>query len=208
MTADAVDLKSLKGLQEKAITVLISEKDCIYSLLTGYGKPLIYELLPFINHGCLVIAPLYAIIKQQVQKLCGMAMSMQWIGYGYEMARQLLSDRFYAGDKTPQSARVVMFHSSMEKAERHDSFKFTKADCCIRLIISSVVLGMGTDKKHVRSVIHAGPPTTLETYFQEIGRSGRTGTSAQAILYCNNTDLATQHMRNEIKVYCSGERCF
>ncbi|XP_045167567.2 ATP-dependent DNA helicase RecQ-like [Mercenaria mercenaria] len=70
------DLKSLKELQEKAITVLISGKDCICSLPTGYGKSLIYELLPFIDHGCLVIviAPLNAIIKQQVQKLCGMAM--------------------------------------------------------------------------------------------------------------------------------------
>lgn len=40
--------------------------------------------------------------------------SVQWIGYGYEMARQILEDSFYAGEETPENARVVMFHSSME----------------------------------------------------------------------------------------------
>lgn len=40
--------------------------------------------------------------------------SVQWIGYGYEMARQILEDSFYAGEEIPENARVVMFHSSME----------------------------------------------------------------------------------------------
>ncbi|WAR12557.1 WRN-like protein [Mya arenaria] len=126
--------------------------------------------------------------------------SMQWIGYGYEMARQLLGDNFYAGEKTPQNARVLKksIHSSLQKPEE---------DCSIRLIISSVALGIGADLTHVKRVIHAGPPTTMETYVQEIGRSGRAGTSAQAILYYNNTDLAVQQMRKEMKDYCQGDTC-
>ena len=40
--------------------------------------------------------------------------SVQWIGYGYELARQILEESFYVGEKTPENARVVMFHSSME----------------------------------------------------------------------------------------------
>jgi len=35
--------------------------------------------------------------------------------------------------------------------------------CCIRLIFASVSLGMGADLKHIQRVIHAGPPTTLES---------------------------------------------
>lgn len=40
--------------------------------------------------------------------------SVQWIGFGYEMTRQILTDSFYDGDETSENARVVMFHSSME----------------------------------------------------------------------------------------------
>lgn len=40
--------------------------------------------------------------------------TVQWIGYGYEMARQILEDSFYAGEERTDNARVVMFHSSME----------------------------------------------------------------------------------------------
>lgn len=35
-------------------------------------------------------------------------------------------------------------------------------DCNIRLILSTVALGMGADLRHVKRVIHAGPPTSLE----------------------------------------------
>jgi hypothetical protein len=37
--------------------------------------------------------------------------------------------------------------------------------CHIRLIFSTVALGMGADLKHVQRVIHAGPPTSLESIF-------------------------------------------
>ncbi|XP_053376474.1 uncharacterized protein LOC128547527 [Mercenaria mercenaria] len=41
--------------------------------------------------------------------------SMQWLGYGYQVARQKLGSYFYAGESRPENSRVVMFHSSMEK---------------------------------------------------------------------------------------------
>jgi superfamily II DNA helicase RecQ len=40
--------------------------------------------------------------------------SIQWLGYGYELAREILEDNFYDGERTPEQAKVVMFHSSME----------------------------------------------------------------------------------------------
>ncbi|KAH3832591.1 hypothetical protein DPMN_105883 [Dreissena polymorpha] len=53
-------------------------------------------------------------------------------------------------------------------AEVGHSFQFTKkpiSECPIRLIFSTVALGMGADLKHVQMVIHAGPPTSLELLF-------------------------------------------
>lgn len=47
----------------------------------------------------------------------------------------------------------------------------------------------------------------ISAYVQEIGRSGRAGSSAHAILYYNNGDLAVQGMRQEMKEYCKGVKC-
>ena len=60
------DIRSLRPFQEKALDILLSGNDCICSLPTGYGKSLIYQLLPFINQNRLVIviAPLNAIMTQ------------------------------------------------------------------------------------------------------------------------------------------------
>jgi superfamily II DNA helicase RecQ len=44
-----------------------------------------------------------------------------------------------------------------------DSLQKPDSECHIRLIFSSVALGMGADLKHVTRVIHAGPPTNLES---------------------------------------------
>jgi ATP-dependent DNA helicase RecQ len=65
------EILKLKPLQEKALDVLLSGKDCLCSLPTGYGKSLIFELLPFIDPNCLVviIEPLNVIMAQEAQKL-------------------------------------------------------------------------------------------------------------------------------------------
>jgi hypothetical protein len=41
--------------------------------------------------------------------------SLQWIGYGYQMARQILGKYFYSGESRSENSREVMFHSSMKK---------------------------------------------------------------------------------------------
>lgn len=50
--------------------------------------------------------------------------SIQWIGYGYEMAREVLGNSFYVGDNKLENARVVMFHSSIEDNNANASFSF------------------------------------------------------------------------------------
>ncbi|XP_060553402.1 ATP-dependent DNA helicase Q1-like [Ruditapes philippinarum] len=268
-------ISTLKENQRSAVKYLVEGKDCICSLPTGYGKSLIYELLPFLDTGCLVdvVVPLNAILNQQMENLLMKNVeiisespakdnisltvkrrpsptasgnssttpydyifhpvitklkhelqdfeiiiiyckSMQWIGYGYETARRILGTDFYAGDSKLEHARVVMFHSSMEKESGQlknmilTTLQKPDAECQIRLIISSVALGMGADLKNVKRIIHAGPPTTLEAYIQEIGRAGRTGSVAEAVLYFNNSDISGQCMRKDMQDYCrNNEKC-
>ena len=40
--------------------------------------------------------------------------TMNWIGYGYELGKEILGDEFYSGAPSEKTTRVVMYHSSME----------------------------------------------------------------------------------------------
>ncbi|MGX7677854.1 RecQ family ATP-dependent DNA helicase [Jatrophihabitans sp. DSM 45814] len=77
--------------------------------------------------------------------------------------------------------RAAPYHGGMPAAQRseiQDQFFSGKLD----VVVATSAFGMGIDKPDVRTVIHAGVPGSLDEYYQEIGRAGRDGQPAHAVL--------------------------
>lgn len=55
-------------------------------------------------------------------------------------------------------------------------------DGSLRILVSTIKLGMGYDKSDIRFVVHYQIPQNLISYYQQIGRAGRDGLGAYAIL--------------------------
>lgn len=68
----------------------------------------------------------------------------------------------------------------------HDRWRSGDLD----VVVATSAFGMGIDKSDVRSVVHADPPESLDEYLQEIGRSGRDGRPARAVLVWRAEDLS------------------
>jgi ATP-dependent DNA helicase RecQ len=87
--------------------------------------------------------------------------------------------------------RSTTYHGGMSKSERIErQAEFMEGR--VPIIIATSAFGMGVDKPDVRWVIHYDVPDSLDNYFQQIGRAGRDGAEAVALMLYREQDLGLQ----------------
>ena len=84
--------------------------------------------------------------------------------------------------------RARAYHAGLRGAEREDTQEAFMTDR-LDVVVATTAFGMGIDKPDVRFVVHAEPADSIDSYYQEIGRAGRDGQDALAVLVYRQEDL-------------------
>lgn len=100
-----------------------------------------------------------------------------------------LKTAFYSGSKPKDYNRDLDFAKYKEKVQ--SAFMNNELDA----LVATKAFGMGIDKPDIRTVIHYGIPSSLESYYQEAGRAGRDRSGSDCYILFTKDQL-TDDQRN------------
>ncbi|MCY4016663.1 MAG: DNA helicase RecQ, partial [Gammaproteobacteria bacterium] len=123
-----------------------------------------------------------------------------------------------------EGLRALPYHAGMSAEDRESNQNVFMTEPGV-VIVATIAFGMGIDKADVRYVFHADLPSSVEAYYQEIGRAGRDGAPAEAHMlygledirmrrqFIENEDSTDERKRREHKRldallgYCEAPSC-
>jgi ATP-dependent DNA helicase RecQ len=89
--------------------------------------------------------------------------------------------------------RALAYHAGMTKEARDANQNSFMTEAGVAMV-ATIAFGMGIDKPDVAYVFHTDLPGNLEAYYQEIGRAGRDGRSAEAHMLFGSGDIRMRRM--------------
>ena len=163
-TADRVtrrDIAQLLRLHEPAKFIASFDRPNIY-LEARPGQQRIPQIISFIENRPNEAGIVYCLSKKSTEQLADKLRK-----------RGIKAEHYHAGMNPEDRSKV-------QEAFLKDE---------ISVVCATVAFGMGIDKSNVRWVIHYNMPKNIEGYYQEIGRSGRDGLPAHALLFYSYADI-------------------
>lgn len=83
---------------------------------------------------------------------------------------------------------ALPYHAGLSADVRFETQERFLAEPAV-VIVATIAFGMGIDKSNVRFVYHLNLPSSLEAYYQEIGRAGRDGAPSETGLIYAMDDI-------------------
>lgn len=160
---------------------------------TATANPLtqatIQRILHLENPQCFRLSPYRANLKLQVQSVSTPRQRRQKLlvvinaqsGSGLVYVRSRREGEELAAWLKQQGYRTEAYHAGLKSSDRRQIEQAWISDR-LKFVVCTCAFGMGIDKSATRWIVHYHAPFLMSEYVQEIGRAGRDGKSAIAVL--------------------------
>jgi ATP-dependent DNA helicase RecQ len=126
-------------------------------------------------------------VSNTAEKMRGIVELARWAPLGIVYAGTRKNVEEIHSSLRRSGVETAAYHAGLSTSDRKAvQERFMTASQCV--IVATNAFGMGIDRSHVRFVVHADIPDSVEAYYQEIGRAGRDGEPARCLLLFNYAD--------------------
>jgi len=94
-----------------------------------------------------------------------------------------------ANELQENGLRAAAYHGGLSNKRREQRQRAFVATGEVDVMVATIAFGMGVDTPDIRFVLHHDVSESVDAYYQEIGRAGRDGEPAEAILFYRPQDL-------------------